>query len=88
MSTSDRENTENGSEDQAVDKDPVVRNVERRILLGALKQVESVDTEDPDWRIAPASGGHLEGVFEEFDELKQAVHVPDSVEPGDSAADC
>lgn len=63
MSGADRE----GVDDSAAKMDPVVRNVERRILLGALRQAEAIDVDDDHWRIDPAPAGRIDGVFDNAD---------------------
>ena len=92
MSTSDSDRNEAQGHPSAEEpKDPVVRNVERRIWLEALRQVEAVDVDDDNWRIEPLPQGRIPGVFDEVEAAMAAVPdvAPDgSAVDADSITDC
>ncbi len=88
MSASDSERNEaQGQPSAGGPKDPVVQNVERRILREALRQVESINTEDDNWRIEPLPQGRIPGVFDELEAMMDSDSVNVS-ESADGTAGC
>ncbi len=92
MSASDSDRNEaQGHSSAGASTDHVVRTVERRILLDALRQVESINTDDDNWRIEPLPQGRIAGVFDELEDILAAepVVVPDCPDDTTSSnADC